>query len=144
LEEQLEKLSLDIVTPTAQLVFEQVDGVSVPGVEGDFDVFPDHTPFLTSLMPGVLSYTIGEETNYFAISAGFAEVIPDRVIILAQTAESADTISERRAMDAKERAKQRLEKASKGIDEIDVRRAEIALLRAVSRLNALSLASGNR
>ena len=143
MEEQLEKLSLDIVTKTAELVFEQVDSVSVPGVEGDFDVFPEHTPFLTSLRPGVLSYRMGEETRYFAISAGFAEVIPDRVIILAQAAESAASISERRAKEAKERAKRRLESASKGLAEIDVRRAEIALLRAVARLSALSLASGN-
>ena len=144
MEEQLEKLSLDIVTPTAHLVFERVDEVSIPGTEGDFDVFFDHTPFLTSLRPGVLSYKIGEEARYYAISAGFAEVIPDRVIILAHTAESADEISEQRAKDARDRAKRRLDSVGKGIGEIDIRRAEIALLRAVARLNALSLASGNR
>ena len=144
MEEQLEKLSLDIVTPTAHLVFEQVDEVSIPGAEGDFDVFFDHTPFLTSLRPGVLSYQSGEETRYFAVSAGFAEVIPDRVIILAETAESADAISEERAKEARDRAKKRLDSAGKGVTEIDIRRAEIALLRAIARLNVCSLASGER
>jgi len=144
LEEQLEKLSLDVVTPTAHLVFEQVDEISIPGAEGDFDVMFDHTPFLTSLRPGVLSYKIGEEMSYFAVSAGFAEVIPDRVIILAEMAESADAISEQRAKDARDRAKKRLDRAGKGFGEIDIRRAEVALLRATARLNVLSLASGNR
>ncbi len=144
MEEQLEKLSLDIVTPTAHLVFEQVDEVSIPGAEGDFDVFFEHTPFLTSLRPGVLSYKVGEETRYFAVSAGFAEVIPDRVIILAQTAESAASISEERAKEARDKAKKRLDSVRRGTEDIDVRRAEVALMRAIARLNARALASQNR
>lgn len=143
MEEQPKKLLLDVVTPTAHLVFEQVDEISIPGVEGDFDVFFDHTPFLTALRPGVLSYKIGEETRYFAVSSGFAEIIPDRVIILAEAAESAKEISEKRAKEAQERAKQRLDSAGKGIGEIEVRRAEVALLRATVRLKVLSLALGN-
>ncbi|MBN1592435.1 MAG: F0F1 ATP synthase subunit epsilon [Candidatus Coatesbacteria bacterium] len=140
MQEQTEKLSLAIVTPTEQLVFEQVDELRVPGTEGDFEVFPEHTPFLTSLRPGVLSYRIGAKIQYFAVSGGFVEVIPDRVIILAQTAESSDSISVDRAKKAKERAKRRLESANKGDREIDVERAETALLRAVARLSACTLA----
>ncbi len=138
------RFSLDLVTPTAQLVFEQVDEVGIPGSEGDFDVLFEHTPFLTTMRPGILSYKVGKETHYFAVSAGFAEVIPGRVIVLARTAESAESVSERRVKDAAERAQSRLEKASKGDSDIDVDRAEAALMRATARLKALTLGSKRR
>jgi len=141
LEENNSKLSLTLVTPTAHLVFEQVDEVRIPGSEGDFDVLFEHTPFLTTIRPGVLSYRVGKQTHYFAVSAGFAEVIPTRVIVLARTAESASSVSERRAKDALERARNRLEKAAKGDSDIDAKRAETALLRATARLRAIALSS---
>ena len=144
MQENGNKLSLDLVTPTAHLVFEQVDEVGIPGSEGDFDVLFEHTPFLTTIRPGVLSYRVRKETHYFAVSAGFAEVIPDRVIVLARTAESAESVSERRVKDAAERAQRRLEKASKGDKDIDVNRAEAALLRATARLKAFALSSKRR
>ena len=136
--QQPDKLSLDIVTPTEHLVYKQVDEVNIPGAEGDFGVLLDHTPFLTSLRPGVLSYRIGKEQHCIAVSEGFAEVLPRRVIVLAQTAESSASISKDRAQAAQQRAKERLEKAAKGAHDIDVRRAEMALARAVARLTVLS------
>ena len=138
MQQQEDKLSLDIVTPTEHLVYKRVDEVNIPGSEGDFGVLLDHTPFLTTLRPGVLTYRIGKESHCLAVGAGFAEVIPRRVIVLAQTAETSDSISEQRAKDAQQRARERLEKASKGAENIDVRRAEMALARAIARLSASS------
>ncbi|HUT02362.1 MAG TPA: F0F1 ATP synthase subunit epsilon [bacterium] len=144
MQENDNRFSLDLVTPTAHLVFEQVDEVSIPGSEGDFDVLFEHTPFLTTIRPGVLSYKVGKEAHYFAVSAGFAEVIPGRVIVLARTAENAESVSEQRVKDALGKAQNRLEKASKGDSDIDVERAEVALLRATARLKAFALSSKSR
>lgn len=138
MENQDDKLELDIVTPTQHLVFEQVDEVNIPGIEGDFGVLPEHTPFLTALRPGVLSYRKGKKVQYLSVSLGFAEIIPHRVIVLGQTAETPASISEQRAKDASARAQERLQKAAKGDETIDVRRAELALDRATARLRALS------
>lgn len=144
MDQEAQRLSLDIVTPERHLVYEQVDEVNIPGSEGDFGVLPGHTPFLSTLRPGVLSYRKGKVVKYFAVSLGFAEVIPHRVIVLAQTAESAEHISEQRAQRARDRAKERLEDAAKGSEKIDVDRAEFALRRAMARLNALRLHRARR
>jgi len=134
--EQEKKLSLDIVTPYAHIVFARVDEVNVPGSEGDFGVLPEHTPFLTSLRPGVLSYRQDHDVHYFAVSTGFVEVLPDRVIALLQASEDASKVSEKRAQDSKERALRRLESAAKGDEQVDVKRAEFSLARAEARLKA--------
>jgi len=134
--EQEKKLSLDIVTPYVRIVFAKVDEVNVPGSEGDFGVLPEHTPFLSSLRPGVLSYRQQRDVHYFAVSTGFVEVLPDRVIVLLQAGEDASKVSEKRAQDSKERALRRLESAAKGDQQVDVKRAELSLARADARLRA--------
>jgi F-type H+-transporting ATPase subunit epsilon len=122
---------LEIVTPDRRLVKEQVDEVEIPGADGYFGVLPSHTPLLATLQVGVLWYRKGQEKFYLAIAFGFAEVLPDRVTILAQIAEKPEEIDVSRAEAAKKRAEQRLTRPQM---EIDFERARIALLKSLIRL----------
>jgi F-type H+-transporting ATPase subunit epsilon len=97
-------LTLEIVTPDRSVVTEKVDEVEIPGAEGYFGVLPGHTPLLAMLQVGELWYRKGGDTVYLSIAFGFAEVLPDRVTILAQLAERADEIDIARAEAAKRRA----------------------------------------
>jgi F-type H+-transporting ATPase subunit epsilon len=85
------KLVLEIVTPDRALVTEQVDEVQLPGAEGYFGVLPGHTPLLASLKQGTLWYRIGAQKHELTVASGFAEVLPDRVIVLADVADAAPT-----------------------------------------------------
>jgi F-type H+-transporting ATPase subunit epsilon len=125
------KLQLQIVSADRMLVNETVDEVEIPGADGYFGVLPGHTPLLASLQVGQLSYRQGQETHYFAVAYGFAEVQPDRVTILAQVAERADEIDLARAEAAKRRAEERL--AAPAVH-FDAERARIALLKSLIRL----------
>src|SRR5919112_4277186 len=102
------KLTLEIVTPDRSIVTEQVDEAQLPGSEGYFGVLPGHTPLLATLQVGELWYRIGQERQYLAIAFGFAEVLPDRVTVLAQIAEKAEEIDVARAEAAKRRAEERV------------------------------------
>ncbi|HSL22611.1 MAG TPA: F0F1 ATP synthase subunit epsilon [Vicinamibacterales bacterium] len=126
-----ERLSLHIVTPEHSLVHEEVDEVVMPGADGYFGVLPGHTPLLTSLQVGVLWYRKGQEKVFLAVAFGFAEVMPDRVMILAQVAERAEDIDVTRAQSAHDRAEQYL---SRPTSEVDFERARIALLKSLTRL----------
>ena len=132
-------IDLQIVTPERLLVHEQVDEVQIPGAEGYFGVLPGHTPLLASLAVGELWYRKGQETTYLAVAEGFAEVLPDRVSILAQLAEHADEIDSGRAEEAHRRAAERLGEKS----EVDYERARLALAKSMTRLQVSSrIASG--
>ena len=122
---------MEIVTPARAVVSERVDEVQIPGGEGSFGVLPGHTPLLASLQVGELSYRKKQETSYVAVSLGFAEVLPDRVTILALIAESAEEIDVTRAEAAQKRARDRLVRPS---PEMDFERARLALLKSVVRL----------
>jgi F-type H+-transporting ATPase subunit epsilon len=124
-------LQLQIVSADRSLVNERVDEVEIPGSEGYFGVLPGHTPLLALLGAGELWYRQGQEKHYLLLAFGFAEVGPDQVTILAQTAEKAEEIDVARAEAAKRRAEERLAKST--VD-IDFERARIALLRALARL----------
>ena len=124
-------LELQIVTPDRMLVQEQVDEVQIPGSEGYFGVLPGHTPLLASLMVGELWYRKGQEKTYLAIAFGFAEVLPDRVTILARLAERAEEIDPERAEAARVRAEKRL---SEPKAEVDYERARAALQKSLIRL----------
>jgi len=128
-----EKLFLEVVTPQKLVVSEEVKIVVAPGSEGEFGALKGHTTFLTSLKLGTLRYkdVNGKERLVF-IKGGFAEVLPDKVTILAESAERRKDIDVERATKAKERAEQRL--AAKNAD-TDLVRAESALRRAIQRLN---------
>ncbi len=129
-----DKIKLDIVTPDRLVVSVSVEEVQIPGKEGYLGVLPGHAPLLTELMIGEISYRQGAHTAYLAVSWGYAEVLPDRVAILAETAETAEHIDLQRALAAKERAEKRLAKVND--PEIDFDRARVALQRAVSRIQA--------
>jgi F-type H+-transporting ATPase subunit epsilon len=132
-------IDLQIVTPDRMLVHEQVDEVEIPGVNGYFGVLPGHTPLLAALSVGELWYRKGQEKTYLAIAHGFAEVLPDRVSILAQLAERADEIDVDRAESARKRAAERLEQKA----DVDYERARKALMKSMTRLQVSSrIASG--
>src|SRR5512141_1798782 len=121
-------LALEIVTPDHAVVHEQVDEVQIPGSEGYFGVLPGHTPLLTSLQVGQLWYRKGTEKTYLSVAFGLAEVMPDRVIILADIAERAEEIDVDRAQSAKQRAEQRLAQHAR---DLDLERARVALMKAM-------------
>jgi F-type H+-transporting ATPase subunit epsilon len=127
------ELFLEVVTPQNAIVSEEVQIVVAPGSEGEFGALKGHTTFLTSLKVGTLRYkdAAGKERFLF-INGGFAEVLPDKVTILAESAERRADIDVARATSAKERAEKRL---SAKVAETDFVRAEAALRRAVHRLS---------
>lgn len=130
-------LTLEIVTPDRSIVREQVDEVEIPGAEGYFGVLPGHTPLLAMLQVGEMWYRRGQEMTYLSIAFGFAEVLPDRVTILAQIAERADEIDLARAEAARRRAQERLAKPA---PDLDFERARIAMMKSLSRLQVASRA----
>ena len=131
------KLQLQIVSADRSLLNETVDEVVIPGFDGYFGVLPGHTPMLAVLQVGELWYRQGQEKHYLLIAFGFAEVLPDRVTILAQTAEKAEEIDLARAEAAKKRAEERV---ARPMVDIDAERARIALLKALIRLQVASRA----
>jgi F-type H+-transporting ATPase subunit epsilon len=131
------KLTLEIVTPERALVTEQVDEVELPGAEGYFGVLPGHTPLLASLTVGEMWYRIGNDTVHLALAFGFAEVLPDRVTVLAQIAERAQDIDVARAEAAKKRAEEQLARTSQQSD-ADREQARVALMKSQTRLQAAS------
>ena len=128
-------IELEIVTPDKLLVREQVDEVEIPGTEGYFGVLPGHTPLLASLAVGEMWYRKGQEKTFLAIAFGFAEVLPDRVTILAQLGERAEEIDVARAEEARRRAEERLAQTRA---EIDYDRARAALMKSLTRLQVAS------
>ncbi len=128
----MSSLRLDIVTAERVVYSEDVDVVIAPGVEGQLGILPHHAPLMTTLQAGELRVRRGGEEDSLAISGGFLEVRPDRVIILADAAERAEEIDVARAEAAKKRAEQRLaDRHAAGLDEA---RAETAMRRALARL----------
>ena len=128
------KLTLQIVSPDTS-ISQEVDEVSMPGVEGDFGVLPGHTPFFTTLRPGTMWYRIGVEKHMLMVAMGFVEVLPDRVSVLAQVAERAEDLDEARAEAGMKRAEEVLSVAP---HEIDFERARLAMLRTLQQLQAES------
>jgi F-type H+-transporting ATPase subunit epsilon len=128
-------IDLQIVTPDRLILHEQVDEVEIPGSEGYFGVLPGHTPLLASLTVGELWYRQGQEKTYLSIAFGFAEVLPDKVTILARLAERADDIDVERAEAARRRAEERLSQAQ---SDVDYDRARIALQKSLTRLQVSS------
>jgi len=128
-----EKIQLEIVTPEKALFSGAVDQVTVPSTQGYLGILPGHAPLLAELGIGNVSYKTGAREELLSCSWGFVEVLPERVVVLAQTAEAASDIDVNRAEQAKSRAERRL--ASKD-PTLDFARAELAMLRAISRLDA--------
>jgi len=128
-------IHLEIVTPDKLLVREEVEEVEIPGSEGYFGVLPGHTPMLASLTVGEMWYRKGQERTYLGVAFGFAEVLPDRVTILAQVAERPEDVDVARAEAAKKRAEARIAQQK---SEVDYYRARAALMKSLMRLQLQS------
>lgn len=124
-------IMLDIVTAERVVYSKEVNSVVAPGAEGELGILPHHTTLMTSLTEGELRINEGGEEILLAISGGFMEVRPDRIIILADSAERDDEIDLSRAEEAKLRAEERLRQPT---TELDKTRAEAALHRSLIRL----------
>ncbi len=124
-------LMLELVTPDRAIAREMVDEVQIPGSEGYLGILPGHTPLLTTLQVGELWFRQGDEKYYVLVAFGFAEILPDRVTILAQIAERAEDIDVSRAREAERRSRQRLESVAANMD---LERARISLMKSLIRL----------
>jgi F-type H+-transporting ATPase subunit epsilon len=127
-------IRLEVVTPEKVVVSEEAQIVASPGSLGEFGVLIGHTPFLTTLKTGVIRYTSAEGAEkYVFVNGGFAEALPDKVTVLAESAESREDIDLERAKAAMERAQERLSQ-DRGRQDIDFNRAHAALERAITRI----------
>ena len=128
-----DRLTLELATPSRLVVSAEVDEVVIPGSQGYFGVLPGHAPLLATLGIGELTYRVGRDEHHVAVSCGFAEVLNDKVIILADVAETPADIDRARAERARDRAEARLSGRATQ-EEIDYTRAAAALARALIRL----------
>lgn len=132
-------IHLEIVTPDKAVVNEEVKIVMAPGSLGEFGVLIGHTPFLTTLKTGIIRYTDVQGTErYVFVNGGFAEALPDKVTVLAESSERREDVDQNRAKAALERAEKRLEEV-RTREDIDADRAKAALERAVVRINLAEL-----
>jgi F-type H+-transporting ATPase subunit epsilon len=126
-----ETIQLEIVTPERLVVNDTAEYIEIPGKSGHIGVLPGHAPLITELAVGEISYRTGNQTRRLAVAWGFAEVLADKVTILAETAEKAEEIDALRAEAAKKKAEATLQKAgAEGNKE-----AQAALERANARLD---------
>lgn len=132
---------LELATPTRQLVSEEVDEVVAPGTEGYFGVLPGHAALLATLGSGEVVYRKGRQETHLAVHGGFAEVTPERVIILAEVAERPEEIDRERAERARQRAEQRMagRNPEGSSEEIDYHETLAAYQRALTRLLVVSI-----
>ncbi len=127
-----ETLQIEIVTPERLVLRDVAEEIQIPGKNGYLGILPGHAPLITELGVGEIKYRVNGETHLVSVAWGFAEVLPDKVTILAETAEKPEDIDLRRAEEAKKRAEQRLRSAS--VD-VDYERALTALQRAETRIS---------
>ena len=138
------RILLEVVTPERLVLSTEVDEVTAPGALGYFGVLPGHTPFLATLGLGEVGYRIGNRWEYLTITWGYAEVLPNKVTLLTQTAEMAEEIDLERAERALRRAEERLREWSTAVavSEIDFERASFALQRAAMRVQVAGKRGG--
>jgi F-type H+-transporting ATPase subunit epsilon len=127
-----ETLQLEIVTPERLVEKDTISEIQIPGKNGYLGILPGHAPLITELGVGEITYKADGMDYHVAVAWGFAEVLPDKVTVLAETAERAEDIDVERARKAKERAEERLRSAS---GDVDYQRALVALDRANARLD---------
>ena len=128
-----EKIHLEIVTADKQVYSGDVDSIIVPALTGYIGILPGHAPLLAELGIGEIVFTAGEAMEDVFCSWGFVEVLPDRVVILAQTAELSSDIDIKRAEESRARAEKLL---MSGDPNVDYAAAELAVMRAISRIHA--------
>lgn len=132
-------IKLEIVTPDKAVVNEEVQIVMAPGSLGEFGVLIGHTPFLTTLKTGIIRYTDAQGSErYVFVNGGFAEALPDKVTVLAESAEKSSELDLERAKAALERAEKRLAE-DRTREKIDFNRARASLERATVRIRLAGL-----
>ena len=122
---------LEIVTPEKVVVKDAAEEMQIPGKNGYLGILPGHAPLITEMAVGEITYRNNGNTHRLAVAWGFAEVLSDKVTILAETAERPEEIDVKRAQEAKQRAEERLKSGS---TETDYARAQDAVQRAEMRL----------
>jgi len=127
------ELNLEIVTPNKPIFNEEIESVTIPGTMGSFQILKNHAPLISTFDVGLITVKSTNEPVYFSTSGGTVEVNNNKVLVLADSIEPVDQIDIDRAEKAKERAEERLK--SKREQDIDEERAEIALKRAINRIN---------
>ncbi len=140
----MSKLTLEIVTPEKAVFDELVDEVILPGLEGELGILPGHLPLMTTLKSGRLVAKIGSEQRRFAVHGGFAEVLPNKVIILTEASEDASAIDIARARAALERAEQALRDNEARGAKVEVTSAAQAHKRDLERARARLLVSDDK
>ena len=135
-----DRLQLEVITPERRLVSEAVDSVTVPGAGGELGILPGHTPLISQLQSGVLSYTQGGTTRRLMVSGGFVEVNADRVSVLADLAEFPEEVDAARARQERDQAERALGTFTGTPEELQQARDQ--LQRATARLQLAS--DGNR
>ncbi len=131
-----EKFKLTIVTPDREFFNEEADMVEFNTTEGEIGVYAGHAPLTVIVKPGILTITQGENVRNAALHAGFVQILPEEITILAEIIEWPEEIDKERAEEARQRAEGRLAERSANID---LDRAQAALMRAVARINAATL-----
>lgn len=134
-----EMLKLEMVTPYKQVLAVDVDEVTAPGTLGEFGILPGHTPLLTTLKIGELTYRQGNELFHVAVNWGYVEVENDKVTVLVETAETADQIDLARAKEALSRAETAIKTMSS--DDVEFAQMEASLERALIRIQVAEQAS---
>lgn len=130
--ESSQQILLDVVTPERRVVRETTISVTLPGKSGYLGVLPGHAPLITELAPGDLAFVHDAVTEHLSVSGGYAEVLGDRVTVLAPASERPEEIDVDRAERARRRAEERLKQVTRA--DIDFERARIALARSMTRL----------
>jgi len=131
-----EKFKLTIVTPDREFFNEDVDMVEFNTTEGEIGIYGGHAPLTVIVNPGILTVTQGDTVKNAALHAGFVQILPQEVTILAEIIEWPGEIDEARAAAAKQRAENRLNERGANID---IGRAQAALMRSIARINAAKL-----
>ena len=135
------KLQVELVTAEGRVLSEEADFVRAPGLAGELGILPRHIPLMTPLRPGEVLVRNGDHEEFLFVAGGFLEVLPDKVVILADAAERAEDIDEARAEEARRRAQQFLEQKVSAEESAE---AAAALERAVFRLRVAELRKRRR
>lgn len=137
-----DKFKFEIITPERTVYSDTVDEVVLPTMSGEIGILPNHVPLVSVLQPGEILIKKGPAESYLAVSGGFIEVQPDRVIVLADTAERAEEIDEKRAEEARQRAAELVKEERVDAREFAVISAKIE--KELSRLKVARRGGKNR
>jgi len=127
------EMTLEIVTPEGPVFKGVIDGVTIPGLDGEFGVLRGHAPLLGSVGIGTLTIFTGNKKTFYAVNTGYVKVSPTHVMMLVETAERADMIDLKRAELARQRAEEQISRLPRDAAEFEKNR--IALMRAIARIN---------